>query len=239
MHLPADRRFPPNFYRTAAICSWISVLTTLGLIFLPEWFAPGDSFEARMARVQDPVYVLRSWIYLLHPFVVVTAALGVAIRLRAVAAAWVLPGLLGFMLWGATEAAQQTLTLVAFDPWREAFLAGDEAIRSTMELRTALYDGVWNAMFALLLIGFLLGSALYAAAILEIAAADGGFERVLGWFYGAVALLTAFGLLREFGLPSPPPQLDDWLYPAIQPLGRTLIGVWLWRTASPGRSPSA
>lgn len=224
-----DSRFSPSFYRSAAVCSWLSAVTTLLLIFLPQWYAPGDSFEARMARVEDPAYVLRSWVYLLHPFLVVTAALAVALRLRRAAASWLVPGLLGFLLWGGTEAAQQALTLAAFDPWRVAYLAGDPAVRSTMELRTALYDDLWDAMFVLLLIGFLIGNVLYACATLQIR----GFTRLLGVFYTLAALLTLIGLLRELGLPAPPPTLDSWLYPATQPLARALIGVWLWLSVRP------
>ena len=50
------------------------------------------------------------------PFLVVAAALGVAMRLRREATSLVLPGLLAFLLWGATEAGQQALTLMAFNP---------------------------------------------------------------------------------------------------------------------------
>lgn len=216
-------RFPDSFFRVAAICSGLSAVTTLMLIFLPNWFPPGDTFEVRMARVHDPVYTLRSWAYLLHPFLVMTAALGVAVRLWRIAPAWVLPGLLGFLLWGATEASQQMLTLFAFDPWRVAYVAGDAAVRANMELRTEIYDGLWNAMYVLVLIAFGIGNASYSAAMVRMQ----GLSRTLGVFYALAALLTLFMLLREFGLPSTPPAFDDWLYPAIQPLGRTLIGVWL------------
>ena len=224
-----DPRFPPAFYRTAAVCSWLSAITTCLLIFLPEWYAPADSFEARMARVQDPAYVLRSWVYLVHPFLVVTAALGVALRLRRVAAAWVLPGLLAFLLWGGTEAAQQALTKAAFDVWRLAYLAGDPAVRATMELRTALYDDLWDAMYVLLLLGFMIANALYARATFKIP----GFTRLLSVFYLLAALLTLTLLLPEFGGLGLPEPLNSWAYPAIQPLGRALIGLWLWRSVRP------
>jgi hypothetical protein len=224
-----DRRFPPAFYRTAAVCSWLSVLTTLMLIFLPEWYAPVASFEGRMARVQDPVYVARSWAYLVHPFLVVTAALAVALRLRQVAPAWVLPGILGCLLWASAEAAQQALTMATFDPWRRAWLAGDEAVRTTMELRTALYDDLWDALYVLLLIGFALGNALFARAMLRVP----GFTRLLSVFYILAAVLTVTLLLPEFGGPGLPEPLNSWAYPAIQPLGRALIGGWLWAGVRP------
>ena len=95
-------RFTPAFYRFAAILSVASAVTTLGLIFLPGMMAPTDDFAARMARVNDPVYRLYAWVYFTHPFLVVTAALAVAMRLRREAASLVVPGLLAFLLWGST-----------------------------------------------------------------------------------------------------------------------------------------
>jgi hypothetical protein len=44
-------------------------------------------------------------------------------------------------------------------------------------------------------------------------------------------LLTAAFIVVELGGPGLPPSLDRWIYPAIQPLGRLLIGLWLWKNA--------
>lgn len=218
-------RFTPSFYRFVAICSFASALTTLGLIFLPGLFAPAVDFAARMARVNDPVYQLYAWVYLAHPFLVAAAALGVAMRLRREAASLVVPGLLAFLLWGATEVGQQALTVMAFNPWRLAWLAGDPVVRATMELRTAMYDGVWNAMYFLLIIGFFIANSLYAVAMWR----RRGLSRVVGGFYAAAAALTLQIIIVEVGggqlLPD---AIDFWVYPLIQPLARTLIGVWLW-----------
>jgi hypothetical protein len=220
----------PRFFRVAAICSFASVFTTLALIFLPEFWAPGQGFEARMARVHDPVYQLRAWIYLLHPFLVVTAALGLALgiatRLRTRAAILAIVGFLGFLLWAITEAGQQTLTLFAFDPWREAYATADAATRESIHLRTEIYDGLWNAMYNLLLIGFAIGNVCFGCALVAVQ----GLARVVGLFLFAAAALTVALFAGEFGFAMPEP-LATWSYPAIQPLGRALIGVWLWRIA--------
>jgi hypothetical protein len=221
-------RFPVSFYRFAAICSWVSALTTCGLIFLPDFYAPLEGFEGRMQRVHDPAYVLRSWVYFVHPFFTGTAALAVALRLRRIAPALVIPGLIAFLLWAVTEAAQQTLTLQAFDQWRIAYLAGDEAVRSTMVLRTAIYDDLWDAMYFLLLVAFLIGNVLYSIALWH---RPTKLAKAVSIGYIGAALLTAFIISSEVGGPGLPPGLDTWLYPAIQPLARTLIGVWLWRNA--------
>src|SRR4029079_5859067 len=76
----------PAFERTAAISSAISAITTSMLIFLPLLYAPTDGFEGRMAAVHDPWYSLRSWAYLVHPFLTFTAALGMCLRIRFTAA---------------------------------------------------------------------------------------------------------------------------------------------------------
>jgi len=225
-------RFTPSFYRFAALCSIASAITTLCLIFLPGMLTPAEDCAARMARVNDPVYRLYAWVYFAHPFLVVTAALAVAMRLRREAASLLIPGLVAFALWGATEAGQQALTLLAFNPWRLAWLAGDPAVRATMEVRTAMYDGVWNALYFLLIVGFFIANALYAVAMWR----RRGLSRVVGAFYAAAALLTLQIIVVEVGggqlLPD---SIEFWVYPLVQPLARTLIGVWLWKHRDEGR----
>lgn len=218
-------QFSSSFYRVAAICSIASAITTLGLIFLPRMMVPVEDLAGRMARVNDPTYRLYAWVYFVHPFLVMTAALGVAMRLRREAASLVIPGLIAFLLWGATEAGQQALSLFAFNPWRVAWLAGDVAVRESMELRTALYDGIWNAMYFLIVVAFFIANLLYAVALWR----RKGFSRVVGGFFGAASALTLPIIIGEVGGGQVLPEsIDFWLYPLIQPLGRTLIGVWLW-----------
>jgi len=231
--------FSRSFYRVTAICSWLSVATTLALIFLPRFYGPVGSFEQRLELVSHPLYVLRAWVYLLHPFVVLAAALGVAVALRRAAPGAVTAGFLGFLLWAFTEAAQQTLTLVAFHRWAGAFAGADAAAQGVLRAQMATYDAVWDAMFLLLLIGFFAGNALFGIATLGRA----GLALLLGALYLAIAFLTAAGISSEVGGPGLPPGLRMWLYPTLQPLARALIGLWLWRTqdslAGPALGPPA
>jgi hypothetical protein len=221
-------QFSSRFYRGAALCSFASAVTTLGLIFLPKLYQPVPDFEARMALLTHPAYVLRSWIYLVHPFLVVTAALAVAARCRIRAAGAASLGLLGFCLWAATEAAQQALTLVALDrTWRTAWPTADAAARQVIRSHVALYDTLWDALFLLLLIGFLAGNIFLALAVRS-------GDRLARWVsaaFWAAAGLTLLILVPEVGGPSLE-SATGWLYPTIQPAGRALIGLWLWREAA-------
>lgn len=218
-------KFSRSFFRSAAICSFASALTTLGLIFLPKFYGPAASLDERVLRLDNPYYQVRAWIYLVHPFLTVTAALGVAVALRRRAAGLIVPGFLGFLLWSFTEAGQQTLTLTLFHRWARAWPAADSAARETLRTHIATYDAVWDAMYLLLLLGFLVGNVLYGLATVR----ETGLTRVLGYLYFGAALLTLSIIVEEIGGPSLPPSLGAWLYPLLQPAARALIGLWLLR----------
>jgi hypothetical protein len=229
---PRTLQFNASFYKAAAICSALSAVTTLLLIFLPRFFIPVDTFDERMARVHEPAYVLRSWAYLVHPFLVLMAALAIAMRIRRTASAAAIIGLLGFCLWGFTEAGQQTLTLFAFDEWRAAYATADEATRAIIRANTVMYDGLWDAMYVLLLIGFSIGNLSLGLALLR----GRRLTRVTGFFLLAAVVLTLGYLIPELGGPELPESLTAIAYPAIQPLGRLIIGLWLWRAADESKA---
>ena len=221
-------KISPSFYRSAALCSILSAVTTLGLIYLPEFYQPLEGFEGRMRRVDDPAYVLRSWVYFVHPFITFAAALAVGLRIRALRSAAAIIGIAGFALWACNEALQQTMTLFAFDKWRAAYFAADEATRAIIRANTVMYDGLWDALYFLLLIGFSIGNFSIGIGLVR---AGRGVTRVVGFFFLAAVAITLpiiTGELQWWRLPEP---LASWSYPAIQPLGRTLIGLWLWSAA--------
>jgi hypothetical protein len=220
-------RFTGKFYRAAAVCSIISAATTLLLIFLPKFYGPLTSLQERVDVVQHPLYQLRAWAYLLHPFMVMTAALAVAAALRRTAAGMVVPGFLGFLLWGFTEAGQQTLTFALFRRWAAEYQTADLGLRETLRAQIGIYDAIWDAMFLLLLLGFFAGNVLYGMVTIR----RPGLTRALGIFYFGAAFLTLAGISGELHGPVLPPLLETWLYPLLQPAARFLIGIWLWKAA--------
>ena len=221
-----------SFYRSAGIASLLSAITTLVLIFGPEFYAPvAEGLEGRMQRVADPAYQLRAWTYFAHPFLVFAGCAGLALACRRVAPALALFGLMAMGLWALTEAAQQALTLFAFDDWRRAWLAGDAAVRSTIEVRAAIYDGLWEAAYSLLLFGIILGSALFAAMLLRL---RDTLSRMLGGLFALGALQSVLIQSSELGGPALPESIAFWIYPLTQPLSRVLLVLWLLRVARDG-----
>ena len=229
---PEVAAFSTTFYRAAGIASILSAITTLGLIFLPDFYAlQPDGLPGRMLRVTDPIYQVRAWNYLVHPFLCFAAALGLGMACRRVSPGLALIGVLGMGLWAITEAGQQSLTLFAFDDWRRAWLAGDEGVRATMEIRVALYDGLWDAAYSLLLIGIIIGSSCFCAMLLRF---EDLLSRIVGLLFGIAALLSISLLSGEAGGATLPAGIQYWIYPAFQPLARVLTGVWLLRVAKAG-----
>jgi len=223
--------FSRTFFRAAAVCSFLSAITTLGLIFLPRLYQPVTTFDERMALANDPAYLTRSWVYFIHPFITVAASLAVAVRQRYRSPGAATLGLLGILLWGCTEAAQQALTKVALDrTWRAAWPTADEAARALIRTQVETYDAIWNAMYFLIIVAFLIGNVFLALAMRD----ERGLGRWVSFAYWGGAAVTLPLVLQELGAPGLPEALDAWLYPAIQPLGRSLIGLWLWRAAREG-----
>jgi hypothetical protein len=218
-------RFSQRFYRATAICSFISVVTTLCLIFLPKVYGSPASFAERMALVENPFWQLRGWAYLVHPFITLTAALGVAVALRRIATNLIVPGFLAFTLWGFTEAGQQCLTFALFRRWATQYATADAAIRETIRANITFYDSLWDAMYLLILLAFFGASILYGLATIR----QSGLTRVLGFFYFAAAFITLDFISGELNGPTIPATISFWLYPLLQPAARTLIGIWLWQ----------
>lgn len=219
--------FSRRFFRVVAVCSFVSAFTTLGLIFLHRWFPAASTLEERVLREAHPVYRFYLWVYFVHPFFTLSAALGAGVSLARRSAGAALAGFMFFFIWGFTEMAQQALTLVArHQLWSTAYLqAADETSRAAVGSYLNGFGAIWNSLYALIVVAFLLANLLYAIASWK----GPGLARYVSWAYGAASALTVINVASAFGREIAP-ALDDWLYPLIQPAARTLIGVWLWRT---------
>ena len=97
-----------------------------------------------------------------------------------------------------------------------------------MEMRAAVYDGLWEAAYSLLF-GIIIGSSFFGhPARCQIRFAGGWRPLRIG--------CNPIGLapVGQLGGPVLPESLGYWVYPATQPLARILIGLWLLRVARQG-----
>ena len=100
-----------------------------------------------------------------------------------------------------------------------------------MEVRAAIYDGLWEAAYSVLLFGIILVSTFFAAILLRM---PDTLSHLVGGIYALAAIQSVFIQSGELGGPVLPETLAFWVYPATQPIARILIGVWLLRVALRG-----
>jgi hypothetical protein len=83
-----------TFLRIAAVCSFLSVITTIGIHLGFTFDTP--TFESKVALVQNAEYLLGRWWIITHCLLVLVASWGVYAVQRQYAPAWSGLGLLFF-----------------------------------------------------------------------------------------------------------------------------------------------
>lgn len=223
MIMNADR----SLFRAGAICSAASAVTTFLLWLLPRLYeasaAAPDGLHA------DPLYMARWWVNFAHVFLALTA------YWAATAALWnrsrFLAGsaLLWFLLWGFTEILGVAINIFAVNrSWRAGLATADAATQQILRTNLAGFAAVWDAMFFVILVGFLLGTLFLGLA----AVGGSGLQRAVGGLLLLGVPLTVAILLSGYAGVGQLDPVVAWIYPVLQPISRGLMAVWLWRISN-------
>ena len=222
--------------RVASVFAVLSAVTTFFLWLLPRLYTVPETLEAAVELHRNPYYMARLWVNFVHLFFALVAYGAAAAVLRRVAPALAGFGFLWFVLWGFTELLGVTVNIFAVNrTWRPAFVAASPEARASIRTNIEGFAAVWDAMFFLLLVAFLLATFCYGLAALR---AD-----TLGKWVGVLFLLavpltigimvSGYTQVRVFDV------MFGAVYPVLQPVSRALLGVWLWRQATPSPSVSS
>ena len=227
---PANRG--AAFLRTAAVLQCATAVTTLGLIFLPRNFRAVTDPVAAVERLDDPVFIIRLVVGVVHPFLVLAGAAAVAALRTASAGAAAVTGLVFFVMWATVEAVQQAINLVAVHAqWRATLTsASDPATVQRLRASIESYAAVSDALFLTILIAFVAANLAFAAAM----SGTSGLGRAVAIGFVLAAGLGVISAVTSFGGDVLPPSVMAVLYPLIQPPARFLTGVWIWRQAVAG-----
>jgi hypothetical protein len=143
-------------------------------------------------------------------------------------------GLLWFLLWGFTEIVGVSINIWAVNrTWRAQYANADPAMQEILKTNLTGFAAIWDAIFFVILISFLLGTLFLGLAAIRGA----GLERWLGVLLLLAVPLTVTILLSEYASITFLGPLVAWSYPVLQPVSRALMAVWLWRTAGTNLSP--
>jgi hypothetical protein len=207
----------------------VTGVTTLGLIFLPRMLPPAPDLISQVMRSTNPIYVARMWVGIVHPFIAVVGALGVALARSRASLGTAVCGFVFFAFWAGGEAVQQSLILVALNwGWRAAYLAtSDPATQTSLARSMSDFEQFSDGLFFFILITFVCANLLYARATWT----ERRWDRVVSVFFVLAAGLGVISYATSFGGGVVPAGVMAFLYPTIQPAGRCLTGIWLWKQA--------
>jgi len=223
-----ERSMVPSarFLRVAGAAAVLSAVTTFLLWALPRAYARPVDFDASVALHRNAIYLARYWVNFVHIFLALTAYTGVALLLARRSLGFAVLGLLFFLAWGLTELLGVATILFAVNgTWRVGYAAADPATQERLRTLLVGFEAVWDSMFFVLLVAFLLGTLCYGF----VAWTGAGLERLVGVLFLLAGPLTLAIIVSGYGGPQWPGVVVGWLYPTLQPVSRALMGVWLWR----------
>jgi glucan phosphoethanolaminetransferase (alkaline phosphatase superfamily) len=212
-------------YKFTAAAALLSAITTFLLWMLPKLHHSPSNFEEAVQLSANGYYVARQWVNLFHIPLALAAYFGFAykVRHRALPAAGF--GFVWFVIWGAIEMLGISGIIFAVNKtWRAQYPASDEATRKVLQSSIENFYTVWDSMFFVLLIAFLMGTILYACA----ANVGSKLERILSFTFWLGSVLTVFIILSGYAGAGWADAPVSFIYPILQPLNRILIAFFLW-----------
>lgn len=179
-----------NFIRFAAICCFLSVITTLGIhLFFPD--AP-TGFEERARLHNNTMYLLNRWWIIIHCLLALIAMWGVFLVQYKKSPGFSGLGFLFFGVFAITEIARQLLVLFYLNPLRVKYLAEtNEAVKTILKLEIENFSLLGTSMFGLFVLAFGLGNLCYGLSLFK----EKGFSKVLSW----LLILWSFGSFTALG----------------------------------------
>jgi hypothetical protein len=191
-------------------------------------------FEDTLLLANNIPYMSRWWINFAHIFFALAAYGGAAMVLRYRSLGWASWSMLQFGIWGLTELIGVSVAIWAVNRgWRTQYGAADPAQRDLLRTLLEGWPQVWNGMFFVLLVAFLLGSLSLGLLAIKGRA----LERITGALLLLSVPLSVLIILGEYWNVKVASDLENVIYPILQPTSRMVMAVWLWiagKSCKPG-----
>ncbi|MGP1282083.1 MAG: hypothetical protein ACTS1X_03815, partial [Parasphingopyxis sp.] len=222
--------FDDAFLRLAGASAFLTAITTFFLWYLARQVPGAETFDDAARLHANGPFMARQWVNLFHIPLALLGYIGITRAVSPHARGWALAGLVFFVIWGVVEMAGVAINIFAVNgTLRPAYLAAEPDSAAILAANITTLTAVWNALFFVILIGFLFGTVLQGIALLADA---GRFQQIIAWLMLAAVPLTLVIILSGyFGMTDLDPLISA-VYPILQPISRAALGIWLWRMAS-------
>jgi hypothetical protein len=169
------------------------------------------------------------WINFIHVFFALAAYACTALLLSRRSLVLAGYGMLCLLVWGIVELIGVTTSIFAVNAtWRAHFASAAPDVQVNLKMLLLGFEDVWNALFFLLLSGFLLGTLCFGLAAIR----GHGLERWVGILFLLAAPLTIGLMLGGYTTYNALDSIVSWVYPILQPVSRGLLAVWLWQAGA-------
>jgi small-conductance mechanosensitive channel len=216
-----------KFVRFAAVCGFISVVTTLGVhLFFPNF---ASDFDGRIRLYNNEIYLLNRWWIIFHCLLVLIAASGFMVIAYTRSLGFTALGFTFLITFAVAEIFRQLLVIFHLNGMRAKFIAEtDIATKSILRISIENFDSLSNSFFGLFILAFSLGNLFFSLSIWK----EKGFGKLLSilLLIWAIGSFVAFG--NEFynnAVVSTVLQKYNYTY---QPVVRLFLALWLWRKAN-------
>src|SRR5918993_285782 len=216
-----------NFIRFAALCCFVSVITTLGIhLYFPE---PPADFEQRAVLHRNTLYMVDRWWVIVHCLLVLIAMWGFALLQWKKAPGAAGLGFVFFVVFVVAEITRQMFVLFYMNELREQYGVVTD-VNTKQNIRQLLtYAGLLTApLFGLFIFVFALGNLCYGLSLWN-EKGFGTFVRFLLIVWAVVGLTV---LANQFLRVAAIDRIIEVFNYSFQPFIRTIIGIWLWRKAT-------
>jgi len=121
-----------SFMRVASICAFLTVLTTIGVHWLPRLWENAVTFDAQVQLRHNAIYVGQRWMVLAHCGLVVISMAPVALLLTGTARLIAMFGFGSYIMFAFVEMLRTSLSIFAVNrAWRSGYeQASDDAARA-------------------------------------------------------------------------------------------------------------
>jgi hypothetical protein len=216
-----------SFLRFAAICAFISAITTLGIhLLFPEF---SSDFNERLQLYHNGIYILNRWWIITHCLLIIISMWGFYLAQSHKSPGFTGLGFTFFVVFAVAEIMRQLLVLFYLNGLRIKYLATDNVtIREILRLDIENFSLIGNSLFGLFILSFAIGNLCFGLSLWK----ESGFSKLLAWLFVLWSLGNITTLQLEF-IPNTTLNEVIGIYSYIyQPLMRGVIGVWLWKQSS-------
>lgn len=218
------------FLKIAAGAAFSSAVTTFLLWLLPHLYNAPASFEEGVLLHQNFYYMAKQWVNLLHIPLALTAYFGLCLVSYKRRFGLSLFGMMWFSIWGAIEMIGVSIILISVNyNWRSGYQQANDLNKAVLKNNIETFYSVWDSMFLVLLIAFLLGTLFFAWATWK----SSGLKKVLSYLLWLAVPLTVLIILSGYAGQEWAGQATQYLYPILQPCSRALLGMVLWQASKP------